>query len=231
MHMPEGSKDIHLSLAMGSVPASDGSRERDLFLVPLISAQFANGAFIDMNTVGIHLSRDPSMNYGLMASPSMTRVRTRTAQGWDSERKFTPEVGAFFSYGIAHGLSVRSSLMYGGAADRRGLAFNAGASASMPVAEHHTLGIDLDVRMANRSALQARFGVTEEQAMPDLPAYQVRGGMREAAVSAGWHWHFSNKYTFLTRLQYSRLLGSAAASPRVEQAGGMHAYGVLTYRY
>lgn len=231
MHMPEGSKDIYVSLAMGSAPASDGSKERTVFLVPLLSAQFANGVFIDMNTIGIHLSRDPSMNYGLMLSPSITRVRTRTAQGWDNERKFTPELGAFYSYGIAHGLSVRTSLLYGGDAERRGLALNIGANAYMPVAEHHTVGIDLSARLANRPALQAGFGVTEEQSMPGLPVYTPRGGMRLAVVSGNWNWHFSNKYTFMTRIAYSRLLGSAAASPRVEQAGGVQAYGVLTYRY
>ena len=229
--MPEGSKDIYLSLAFGSVPESDGSSKRDLFLVPLVSAQFANGVFLDMNTVGIHLSRDPSMNYGLMLTPSFSRVRQRTAQGWESERKFTPELGGFFSYGVAHGLSVRTSLLYGGNADRRGLALNLGASAWMPVAEHHNVGIDLGARLANRSALQAGFGVTEEQSMPGLPVYEPHGGMREAGISAGWRWHFSNKYTFTTKLEYSRLLGSAARSPHVEQAGGVQAYGVLTYRY
>lgn len=231
MHMPEGSKDVYLSLALVTGPASEGGATRKAFLVPLVSAQFANGVFVNMNSVGIHLSRNPSIDYGFQFSPTMSRIRTRTASGWDSERKFTPEVGGFLSYGIAHGLALQSGLMYGGSSDRRGLRLRVGASAWLPLAEHHHAGIDVQARVANRSALQSNFGVTPDQAAPGLPVYEVAGGMRDASISASWRWHISNKYTFTTRMEHQRLLGSAAASPRIERSGGTYMVGLLTYRY
>lgn len=231
MHMPEGSKDVHLSLALVNAPDSEGSAQRQTYAVPLISAQFANGVFVNMNTIGIHLSRTANLDYGFQVSPRISRVRTKTADGWDSERKFTPEVGGFLHYGIAHGLAVHSSLRYGGSSDRRGLRLHLGASLWMPVAEHHYVGIETHSSLANRSSLQSNFGVTADQAEPGLPAYEVKSGMRDASISAAWRWHFSNKYTFTTRAAYERLLGSAAASPRIEQAGGVVVVGVLTYRY
>lgn len=231
MYMPEGSKDVYLSLAAGNTRDSDGSGRRNTFIVPLVSAQFANGVFINLNTVGMHLSHTPGMDYGVQLAPTISRRNTRTANGWESEKKFTPEAGAFFNYGIAHGLAAHSELMYGGSSDRRGLRLRFGASMWLPIAEHHHLGIETEVRLANRSSLQSTFGVTTDQAGPGLPLYQVASGVRDTGISALWRWHFSNKYTLTTRLMYSRLHGSAAASPRVESAGGAGALTVLTYRY
>ena len=231
MNMPEGSKDVYLSLAMGNAPASDGASGRRSFLVPLVSAQFANGVFINMNSVGMHLSESPGMPWGVQFSPTVSRATTRSAAGFESKRRFTPEVGAFLNYQLSHELFLSSGLMYGGSFDRRGLRLRLGASSWMPVAEHHSLGIDMQVRLANRSALQADFAVTEAQAGPNLPLYQVSSGMRDSAIGAGWQWQIANKYSLRTMLQYERLHGSAAASPRIERAAGVTALTVLTYRY
>lgn len=231
MNMPEGSKDVYLSLAMGNAPASDGAAGRRTFVVPLVSAQFANGVFINMNSVGMHLSDSPDMPWGVQFTPSTSRVTTRTASGFESKRRFTPEVGGFLNYQVAHELFLSSGLMYGGSADRRGLRLRFGASSWMPVAEHHSVGIDLQVRLANRSALQADFAVTEAQAGPTLPLYGVNSGVRDSGIAAGWNWQLAHKYSLRTMLQYERLHGSAAASPRIERAGGVTAFTVLTYRY
>ncbi len=231
MNMPEGSKDVYLSLAMGNTWESEGASERRTFAVPLISAQFANGVFIDMNTIGMHLSDSPVMPWGVQFSPTTSRVTTRTAAGFESKRRFTPEVGAYLNYQVAHELFLSSGLMYGGSSDHRGLRLRFGASSWMPVAEHHSLGIDLQVRLANRSALQADFAVTDVQAGPGIALYEVRSGVRDSGISAGWHWQMANKYSLRTMLRYERLHGSAAASPRIERTAGVTALSVLTYRY
>lgn len=231
MNMPEGSKDVYLSLAMGNTWEAEGASGRRTFALPLISAQFANGVFIDMNTVGMHLSESPVMPWGVQFSPTTSRVTTRSATGFESKRRFTPEVGGYLNYQVAHELFLSSGLMYGGSSDRRGLRLRFGASSWMPVAEHHSVGIDLQVRLANRSALQADFAVTDLQAGPGLPLYAVSGGVRDSGISAGWYWQLANKYSLRTMLRYDRLHGSAAASPRIERAAGVTALTVLTYRY
>lgn len=231
MLMPEGSKDVYLSLAAAMVPSAEGSAQQRLVIVPLVSAQWANGVFVNMNVVGIHLSERSDMAYGLRAAPMFTRTSTQTPDGRVSTRRFTPEVGAFFDYELAYGMGLKSSLMYGGSIDHRGLRMNLGAYLWMPVAEHHALGLEAGLALANRAALQANYGVTAEQADAGLPAYRVSGGVRSSAVSASWRWQISNKYSLSTSVESTRLRGSAANSPRIEQAGGTSLATVLTYRY
>ena len=225
MMMPEGSKDIYLSLGVASSPAYEGSARRETFVAPLISVQWANGVFIDMNVIGMHLSEDPGMAYGPLFSPGTTRV-DNLAQAQSDKRarsRFTPEVGGFFHYTLSHGLGVRSQLMYGGSADRRGVRVALMPYLEYPVGEHHSLGLQGRLQLANRSALQARFAVPGQ--------HEVSAGLRDASVGIRWRWELNTKYTLSTSVSWTKLLGSAGASPRVERAAGTTAVTILTYHY
>ena len=231
MLMPEGSRDIHLSLALVTAPDFEGSVRRRTFVAPLLSAEFANGVFINMNTVGIHLSDNPQFDYGVQLAPTRSRVRVHGANGWESKSKFTPELGAFLHYKLMQGVQLHARLTYGGSTDHRGLRLYGGASFAMPVAEHHALGMDLGATLANRSALQADFAVLEGHADAALPLHDAQGGMGDSHVTAFWVWQLSTKYTLRTMLRWNRLHGSAAASPRTERAGGTTALTALTYQF
>jgi len=232
MMMPEGSKDIYLSVGAVYAPRNEGGADYALAGGPLISVQWANGIFIDMNTVGMYLQRSMSMSYGPMLTPSFTRVLVPTAGGSVSKRRFTPEVGGFFNYHIAHGLNLNTNLMYGGSYDRRGLRLNLGISAYKPVAAHHSLGLSGTVSLANRSALESNYAVTPEQAaLSGLPEYSVGGGVRKSYISARWHWEISNKYSLSTSLRREQLHGSAAASPRMEKDSAVVMATLLTYHW
>ena len=231
MMMPEGSRDIHLSLAVVNAPDFEGSIRRRTFIAPLLSAQFSNGVFINMNTVGMHLSEHAQFDYGVELAPTRSRARVRGLNGRESKSKFTPELGAFLHYKLMHGVQLRSRLRYGGSTDHRGLRLYGGASFAMPVAEHHLLGMDLGVTLANRSALQADFAVLEGHADAALPLHDAKGGMRDSHVTSFWVWQLSTKYTLRTMLRWNRLHGSAAASPRTERANGMTALTALTYQF
>lgn len=231
MRMPEGSKDVYMTLMLASAPAALGSAQRGSYVSPHVSAQFANGVFIDMNTVGIYLSGEAQLVYGVQFAPTLSRVQVRTSEGWEAKRKLTPEVGGFVRYNVAHGLQVRSTLMYGGSTDHRGLRLGLGAMLGMPVAEHHQAGMEFDSTFANRSAQQADFAVAPEQQGPQWPVYAVSGGLRETRLTAFWNWQLSTRYTFKAMLWRARLHGSAAASPRIEQAGGITAAMGVTYQF
>jgi outer membrane protein len=231
MLMPEGSKDVYLSLATAYIPSAEGSPERRLVIFPLISAQWANGVFIDMNTVGVHLSEQSNMEYGVTLAPSFSRISMVTDNGRQSKKRFTPELGGFFKYHLAHGIGLTSKLTYGGSSDHRGLRLSTGAFLGVQAAPHHSLGISGTFGLANRAALQANYGVTREQASDRLAAYQVKGGLRDTALGAEWNWQVNHKYTFNTVLEYQRLRGSAARSPRIEQPGALSLATVLTYHY
>lgn len=231
MLMPEGSKDVYLSLAAAIVPTAEGSAQQRFLLVPLVSAQWANGVFVNMNVVGVHLSDRSDMAYGFQVAPTLSRTATVTENGRESKLRFTPEAGPFFDYQLAYGMGLKSSLMYGGSIDHRGLRMNLGAYLSLPVAAHHSMGLEAAVKLANRPALQANYGVTAEQATATLAAYAVRSGVRASAFSANWNWEISNKYALSTSIESHRLRGSAARSPRIEQPGTLSLVTILTYRY
>jgi outer membrane protein len=216
-HMPEGSKEIRVALAAFNGPRSQGSAQRQTLVLPLISVQWSNGLFINMNQFGMRLSEDPTIDYGVVAVPAFSRV------GADAERRLTPEVGGYCNYLVAHGMSLSSGLMYGGSSDHRGLRLRLGAQFWMPVAEHHSLGLVSSLALANRSALQANYAVAQK--------YEVGGGLHSSAIGGHWRWDLNHKYTLASSLQWRRLHGSAAASPRVEKANAVVAAVALHYGF
>jgi MipA family protein len=228
MLMPEGSKDIYLSLAAVHAPRANGSNENRLRVVPLISAELSNGVFINMNRVGMQLSEDFSLGYGPLFSPSRSRVPD--TEGRDGRSRFTPEFGGFFTYRISQGLSVSSNLMYGGSSDRRGLAIHGAAAFWQQVRPHHSVGIETGLSLANRSSLQADFAVTPAQA-GRLPAHEVHSGLRDASLSLHWSWELTHKTTLRTWAQRRHFLGSAGASPRIEQRAGTTVATMVSWRY
>lgn len=228
MMMPEGSREVTIALGVANGPETEGGSRRETFVAPLLSAHFANGVFIDMNTVGIHLSRNPEWRYGLQLTPSISSSQVLTDQGPESRRRLTPEVGGFVRYHLAHGVGLYSSLMYGGSMDHRGVRLRLGANLGMPVAEHHHLGLDAVATLANQSSLHADFSVQPE---PGVAGYDAEGGLRDTSVTASWVWQLSTKYALHTMLRWNRLHGSAARSPRIEQAGGTVALTVLSYTF
>jgi len=230
MMMPEGSSDVFLSLAAVWSPRSIGSADNVVGVAPLISAQWANGVFINMNKVGMHLSEQSNIQYGPLISPTRSRVTTYTPEGPQTKNRLTPEIGGFFNYGIARGLGLTSQLMYGGSSDHRGVRMHLGGHLWMPVASHHAMGIVTGVTLANRSALQADFGITPQQAGTG-PTHEVSSGLRDAAVSLNWRWEVNHKTTLHSWIAAQRLLGSAGASPRLEQRSGTSVVTMVTYRY
>lgn len=231
MLMPEGSKDVYLSLAAAIVPSAEGSAQQRLLVLPMVSAQWANGVFVNMNVIGVHLSDRSNVDYGFLLAPSLTRSSSTTADGRVSTLRLTPEAGAFVDYQVAYGMGLKSNLMYGGSIDHRGLRLNLNAYLSMPVAEHHALGLEGGIMLANRSALQANYGVTAAEASATLPVHEVGSGIRASTISATWEWEISNKFSLRSSIEAYRLRGSAARSPRIAQPGTLGMITVLTYRY
>lgn len=232
MRMPEGTKDIDLTLASFYGPSTAGSRERTLRLLPLISVQWANGYFINMNQIGVHLPPPRAdIRYGLVAVPTFSR-RTTLAQGQTQTRnRFTPELGGFLSYTPSKELTLSSSVLYGGSSDHRGVRMDLSAELAFPAAQHHVLGLRAAALLANRSALEAEFAVPPAEATPRFAAYEVQDGVHSVAIGANWRWHFKPKYRLATSLQWQRLQGSAAASPRTEQPSAVSVSGMLIYSY
>ena len=230
-NMPEGSSEKTGALAAFIGPASEGSAKQLFMALPLFSVRWSNGAFVRMNVIGLQLSDRPDLEYGLIAVPTFSRRTVLSADGVQDQRRFTPELGGYLDYSVAHGIMVSSSLLYGGSTDHRGLRLEFGGQLSMPVAEHHSLGVQASVALANRAALQADFAVSPEQASAALAEHDVHAGVRSSVLGARWTWALNHKYTLSSALQWRQLHGSAAASTRVEQAGGLALTSILSYSF
>ena len=229
--MPEGSSEKTLALVAIIGPSFEGSAQQSFRAIPLFSVRWSNGYFIRMNEFGLQLSDQPNLGYGLVAVPTFSRRTTLSNGVVEERRQFTPELGGFINYRVAHGVSVRSNMLYGGSSDHRGLRLGFGGSFWMPVAAHHSLGLEASVSLANRSALQADFAVAPEQASARLAQHDVHSGVRSTTLGAHWSWELNHKYTLGSGLEWRQLHGSAAASPRVQQTGGLALTGILSYSF
>ena len=179
----------------------------------------------------MRLSDHPSLDYGVVAVPGFSRASTLPGAGPRGERRFTPEIGGYLNYQLAHGIILSSGLMYGGSFDRRGLRLRFGAQFWMPVTDHHSVGVRGSLVLTNRSALQANFAVAPEQARPMLPAHEVGSGLYSTSIAAHWRWNLSHKVTLASALDWRRLHGSAANSPRVQQAGALTMSTMVIYGF
>ncbi len=79
--MPDGSRDMYVGLGVMSAPDFQGSIKRDASLQPLIQIEWSNGVFISGMSLGMHLSREPSLEFGPLVSIQPGRDFNGTARG------------------------------------------------------------------------------------------------------------------------------------------------------
>lgn len=62
--MPDGSRDMYVGLGVAATPRYEGARERTVRLLPVIQVEWSNGVFISGMSAGMHLSNNPSLEFG-----------------------------------------------------------------------------------------------------------------------------------------------------------------------
>ncbi|PWF54552.1 MipA/OmpV family protein [Massilia glaciei] len=75
--MPDGSRDMYLGLGALSEPVYEGSRDRRAASLPVLQFAWSNGVFVSGTSAGIHVSSDPTIEYG----PLVAFARGRTDKG------------------------------------------------------------------------------------------------------------------------------------------------------
>lgn len=75
--MPDGSHDMYIGLGAVSAPAYEGARERRRSALPVLQMEWSNGIFVSGLSAGMHLSRQPSMEFG----PLLAVQRGRSESG------------------------------------------------------------------------------------------------------------------------------------------------------
>jgi outer membrane protein len=62
--MPDGSRDMYVGLGVVTAPVYEGSDQRRVRALPVFQAAWSNGVFVSGLSAGVHLSNQPSVEYG-----------------------------------------------------------------------------------------------------------------------------------------------------------------------
>jgi outer membrane scaffolding protein for murein synthesis (MipA/OmpV family) len=81
--MPDGSRDMYVGLGVQSAPRWEGAGSRKGSALPVLQVQWSNGLFISGMSAGMHLSDDPTFEYGPLLAVQPGRDRTGTGQSAD----------------------------------------------------------------------------------------------------------------------------------------------------
>lgn len=94
--MPDGSRDMYIGLGAISRPAWEGASKRKDSLLPVLQVQWSNGAFVSGMSAGMHLSHDPSFEYGPLVALHPRRDHTGVTEslsGAANETGFDQRIG------------------------------------------------------------------------------------------------------------------------------------------
>jgi MipA family protein len=72
--MPDGSRDMFVGLGASSAPTYEGADERRIRALPILQIQWSNGVFVAGQSVGMHLSSQPALEFGPLASLAPPRT-------------------------------------------------------------------------------------------------------------------------------------------------------------
>jgi outer membrane scaffolding protein for murein synthesis (MipA/OmpV family) len=81
--MPDGSRDMYVGLGVQSAPRWDGTGSRKVSALPVLQVQWSNGLFISGMSAGMHLSDNPTFEYGPLLAVQPGRDDAGTGQSFD----------------------------------------------------------------------------------------------------------------------------------------------------
>lgn len=233
MFMPEGSSDLTFGLNAFDAPSAEGSNKRRILVLPSVSVQWSNGVFLDNNELGMNFSPQGNVKFGPVFIPEFSTVRTQQGANPPKDKlHFTPEVGAFYHYRLAHNIGLSTNVMFGAGSEHNGILANLSANFSTPLAAHHSIGLSTGLTLANQNYMQSQFGLTQQQVSHSHNApYTAAGGLKSVSVNGNWGWELSNKYSLSSGVGLKRLCGSAVDSPLIDKRNDVFAYSSLSYHY
>lgn len=257
--MPDGSRDMYVGLGVQSAPRWDGAAQRKVAALPVLQVQWSNGLFVSGLSAGLHLSTDPTVEYGPLLAVQPGRDETGNGRAADGvgTSLFGPvpdplrkdvrgtrlegldKIGTRLQAGLFANVyptpqwRLTSSVLVGGGNDRGGARLDLGVQRlAMTPGAQHRVALSAGVGIVNRKLNAAWFGVTpEEAARSRFDAYAPGGGLQDARVGVRWHWSWSPAWMLTSELKAQRLLGSAAASPLVERPTGVTVSTAIAYRF
>lgn len=227
--MPEGSKDIELSLNAALVQAREGKSAMKAIVLPSASVQWSNGVFLAPGELGMQISEDPTLRFGPLLE---YEIKSRRADDPDDKVRLGVEAGGFLRYRPLDILGLNASMLYGGGDNNRGATVNLGASFSQRLSPHQSVSLSTGVTLADRNYMQSYFGVDSAQALRGhYRQYLAGAGIKDVSASINWNVELTTRYSLNTGISVSRLGSNAAASPLVEQRSTTALWSSLTYHW
>ena len=229
MNMPEGSHDISYALTAVDAPRSEGGTRREAALLPSFSGRWSNGIVASPGQVSWDVSDDPVLDYGPLLTYGLRPLRTDDPS---NKVRFDIEAGAFARYMFAYNIHFNTQLTYGGGVDRSGVKLMANANYSMRLGPHGFLTLSPGFEAVNASYMKSSFGVTPAQSGNDhLDPYVTHPGMKNLFFDVAAGWQLSNKWSLVSGVNTSFLLGSAANSPLTQKRTDSTIFLQLAYHY
>ncbi len=258
--MPDGSRDLYVGLGVISEPTYTGGDERRVRALPLVQLEWSNGIFIAGTSAGIHLSHQPSLEYGPLlalqakrtdsgagpnaggvtpAIPGMIRpASTRAAQPADAlagmdEIPARLQGGVFLNYSVTPKLRLTNSVLYGAGKWHDGLVWKLGVQhTAADITAHHRITVGAGVTMVNNSYNTSFYGVSAAEAVNSgHPAYAAGSGVQDVYLGAGWNWALSPSWILASGARVTRLQGDARHSPLVQRPTNVSIFSGLAYRF
>ncbi|RJG15113.1 MipA/OmpV family protein [Massilia cavernae] len=204
--MPDGSRDMYVGLGVASAPVYEGADERREQALPVLQAAWSNGVFISGLSAGMHLSNQPSLEFG----PLLAVQRRRSEKGLSDDigavfsgtghtivRDPSPnkagmvvnrltgvdvqhtrlQAGGFLNYYLTPQLRVTNTLLYGSGNGRNGALWRVGLQhIGADLGPHHFVSVGVGATLANRSHNQAFFGISADEAVRSINPEYAAGG-------------------------------------------------------
>ena len=218
--MPDGSRDMYVGLGAVSAPRYEGGRERRTAALPVLQVEWSNGVFVSGMSAGMHLSAQPSLEYGPLLGVLAGRDDAGSARGlggidsglgmtalvpplsirtrYDATRLtgmdrigYRLQAGGFFNLYLTPTLRLTNSLLYGSGHQRNGLRWSADLQRlALPLAAHHALSLTAGLTLANGADSQSYFGVSSAEAAQSINPAYRAGGGLRDA-HLGARWNWS----------------------------------------
>ena len=256
--MPDGSRDMYVGLGLVSAPRYEGARHSERKALPVLQVQWSNGVFVSDMSAGMHLGRDPRLEYGPLVQLQRRRDEEGAGGGFDGvdaarySMVSLPQVeaggnrlvgmepistrllgGAFLNYYLTPDWRLTGSLLYGAGNERDGARLDLGVQRlAMQLGAHHRVSLTAGLSVANGAYNNAFFGVgTLDSLRSGNPVYRAGGGLKDGHLGARWNWALSPSWMLTSQVQVSRLADDARLSPLVERPTNLTVSTAIAYRF
>jgi len=254
--MPDGSHDMYAGLGVVSRERYEGAANSKTSVLPVLQVQWSNGIFISGMSAGMHLSLDPTLEFGPLVSlhprrdesgtggivdgvgvaamlPLVARIRSDTPLAGMPHVATRVEGGVFLNYYLNPAWRLTSSVLIGSGNERDGARMALGVQRlAVAIAPQHMVSFNAGLTLVNRDYNQSYFGVSENEAWSSgNPVFRPGGGLKDVHVGARWNWALGPSWMLTTNVQATRLIGNIRHSPLVERPTNVTVSTAFAYRF